>query len=190
MKLVRLMMIFFWGILYFGEVRSLCHMMCTPRDNIRARLLDIIKHEKLSIDCAMYMFTDKSIAQALIDAYVRGVRVRVILDHISMGDRYGKGSLLQENGIDVFVHRANNGNPFTMPIMHHKFFIFGANDYYSRGAVWTGSFNCTQSASKYNDENVIISDERDVIQQYRQCFFDLLHRLGYKSIDLEELVDL
>lgn len=170
-------------LLYSASIVSLCHTLFTPRDDIKSYLLQVIKHERKSIDCAIYMFTDKVVAQALIDAYLRGVTVRIVLDHISMGERYGKGLMLQNNNVTVFVHYASNYNPFTMPIMHHKFFIFGANDLYPKGAVWTGSFNCTQSAAKYNDENVLITDEQDSIKQYRQCFYDLMIRCGYKSIE-------
>lgn len=178
---------FLMVLLYATSLFPLCKTLFTPRDDIKSYLLQVIKSERKSIDCAMYMFTDKVIAQALIDAYVRGVKVRVVLDHISMGDRYGKGQFLQNNGITVFVHYASNYNPFTMPIMHHKFFIFGGSDLYPKGAAWTGSFNCTQSAARLNDENVLISDEQEVIKQYRQCFHDLMIRCGNKNI--EELVE-
>ncbi len=97
-----------------------------PRDDIKAYLIRMIKEERKSIDGAMYMLTDKDVAQALVDAYVRGVKVRLVLDQISMGEKYGKGLFLQQSGIEVFVHAVPNINVFLLPIMHHKFFIFGS----------------------------------------------------------------
>tara|TARA_Y100000588_G_C14275942_1_gene934343 strand:+ start:2491 stop:2988 length:498 start_codon:yes stop_codon:yes gene_type:complete len=156
-------------------------MYFTPRDDIKSYLIDCIKQERKSIYAAIYMLTDKSIAQALLEAHLRGVDVVLVLDHVSMSERFGKGSFLQNNGVPVFVHHAANYNPFTMPIMHHKFFIFGLHEKYKKSLVWTGSFNCTVSASKYNDENVIVSDDAGLIKDYKYCFDTLVERLGGKK---------
>ena len=136
-------------------VNGLCVVYFTPRDNIKKHLLDLIKQERISIDVCLYMLTDKEFAQALLDAYLRGVKVTVVLDQVSMSERFGKGNFLKNNGVTVLVHEATSNNPFLLPIMHHKFFIFGYNDLYKKSLLWTGSFNCTQSASKHNDENVV-----------------------------------
>lgn len=164
-------------LIYSNVVFSLSQVFFTPRDDIKKNLIDLIKHERKSIEAAVYMFTDKQIAQSLVDAYMRGVKVSVILDQVSM-DRFGKGQFLQNNGVSVFVHRTEAFNPFSSPIMHHKFFIFGMNDIYKRSLVWTGSFNCTVSASKINDENVLVSDDLAMIQEYQECFNRLMRRLS------------
>jgi len=162
----------FLFIFYSTYTFCLCQVLFTPRDDIKSQLIEYIKQEKKSIDAAIYMFTDKAIAQALIDAYVRGVKVAMILDQISM-NRFGKGIFLQNNGVSVSVYRTEIFNPFSSPIMHHKFFIFGMNGASNKALVWTGSFNCTVSASKSNYENVIVSDDMYMIQQYKYCFEDL-----------------
>lgn len=150
----------------------------TPRDDIKTQLITLIKEERLSIDAAVYMMTDKLIAQALIEAYVRGVKIRLVLDQISMGEKYGKGLLLQNSGITIFVHKAASLNPFCAPIMHHKFFVFGLNSGKHCSLAWTGSFNCTASASRLHDENVVVTDDANVVKEYRQCFKMLSERLG------------
>jgi len=156
------------------QLFALCSVYFTPRDDLKAHLIQLIKEERVSIDCAVYMFTEKTIAQAIIDAYLRGVKVRVIVDQISMGEKYGKGLFLRNNGLDVFVYAAPSFNPFSAPIMHHKFFIFGYNERLQKSLVWTGSYNCTASASKLHQENVIITDEPAAIAQYQECFKTLL----------------
>ncbi|MFA5999327.1 MAG: phospholipase D-like domain-containing protein [Candidatus Babeliales bacterium] len=175
--------------LYISCLNGLSQVFFTPRDDIRSQLIKLIKEERKSIDCAIYMFTDKTIAQALVDAYVRGVKVRIVLDQISMGERYGKGSFLQKNGVIVFVHTTPlSFNAFTTPIMHNKFFIFGLNEKTNKGLLWTGSFNCTASASNLHDENVIVTDDVSAIQEYQQCFLQLVNRIspGRGAIDLQE----
>ena len=150
----------------------------TPRDDIKSHLIALIKEERLSIECAMYMITDKTIAQALVDAYVRGVKIRMVLDQLSMGEKYGKGLLLRSSGLTIFVHKTMSLNPFCMPIMHHKFFVFGYNARLHCSLAWTGSFNCTASASRLHDENVLLTDDQSVVEQYRQCFQALVDRLS------------
>lgn len=176
-KIVR-SYLFAIGLLHAFSLSSLCLVYFTPRDDIKASLVELIKAERKSIDAAMYMFTDKVVAQALIDAYVRGVQVRVVLDQISMSEKFGKGLLLQKNGVSVFVHRTSQANPFSMPIMHNKFVIFGFNDLYKKPLLWTGSFNCTVSAATLHDENVIVVDDVCAIAEYQTCFKQLIARLG------------
>lgn len=155
-------------------ISSFCGVYFTPRDDLRAHLIKLIQEERSSIDCAVYMFTEKTIAQALIDAYLRGVKIRVVLDQVSMGEKYGKGLMLRNNGLDVFVYAAPSFNPFSAPIMHHKFFIFGHNVRLQRSIAWTGSYNCTASASRLHQENVIVTDDPTVIAEYKECFANLL----------------
>ncbi len=147
----------------------------TPKDDLTGLCLAMINAEKKSIHGAIYMFTDKKIAQALIEAKKRGVDVQIILDQISMIS-CGKGKLLQENGIPVLVHRTEGFNPYTMALMHHKFFIFGCN-HDSKSWLWTGSWNCTLRASAHNDENVIVLDDAGLITQYTDYFTQLQARL-------------
>lgn len=174
--------------LQISNLFGLCQIYFTPRDDIKSQLIELIKQEKKSIEAAVYMFTEKVMAQALVDAHVRGVKVVLILDQISMGDRFGKGSFLQNNGIPVLVYKTDSFNMFSTPIMHHKFFIFGHNGIVGKSLVWTGSFNCTASASKQNYENVIVSDDAGMVQSYRQCFHDLVSQLSPSKNFDQELV--
>ena len=129
----------------------------------------LVECEQKSIFGAVYMFTDKKIAQALINAKKRGVDVQIVVDQISMMS-YGKGKYLQEQGIPVFVHASENCNPYTMSLMHHKFFIFGLQKDLDCSLVWTGSWNCTVKGSLHNNENVIITDDPDIFTLYCQQF--------------------
>lgn len=154
----------------------LCTVYFTPRDDLKALLIETIKEETKSIDCAMYMFTEKSIAQEILHAYLRGVKVRIVLDPISMDQKYGKGLFLKNNGVHICVFDPTQTRSYLEPIMHHKFFIFGHNQKYQRSLVWTGSYNCTASASRLHEENVIITDDASAIQEYKKCFAMMLAR--------------
>jgi phosphatidylserine/phosphatidylglycerophosphate/cardiolipin synthase-like enzyme len=54
-------------------------------------------------------------------------------------------------------------------LMHNKFFIFEQN-LHDQTLLVTGSFNCTYSAQKYNQENIVILDLPQLIQKYRNQF--------------------
>lgn len=154
---------------------ALCQAFFTPHDDLTSIFISMVNAEQKSIHGAIYMFTDKKIAQALINAKKRGVDVQIIIDQISMSS-YGKGKFLQENNVPVYVHRTEEFNPYTMALMHHKFFIFESNKE-NRSFLWTGSWNCTLRATTYNDENVILLDDELIIKQYQNCFQKLLDRL-------------
>lgn len=154
---------------------AVCQAFFTPQDNLTELFITMIDEEKKSIFGAMYTFTDKKIAQAMINAKKRGVEVLLILDQISMAS-CGKGKFLQENGVPVVVHRTQEFNPYTTALMHHKFFIFGCNRD-EKSYLWTGSWNCTLRATKYNDENILILDEPAIIVQYVDNFYRMHRKL-------------
>lgn len=162
-------------VLQVWNIQTYCKAYFAPIDNLTVLLIDRIVDEKKSIYGAMYMLTDKKIAQALIDAKKRGVDVQLIVDQISMCS-CGKGKILQEAGVPVFVHRTQDFNPYSMPLMHHKFFVFGCNQD-KQPLLWTGSWNCTVRGTQHNDENVIILDDLRVVEQYLDMFTQLKKRL-------------
>lgn len=77
-------------------------ILFAPYDKPTTQLIEFIAQSRKSIQAAVYMITDKDIAQALIDAQKRGVDVRIITDPISVG-KYGKADMLAENGIQVYL---------------------------------------------------------------------------------------
>ncbi len=173
-KLYLLIMIIVCG--WSIDCLSLCIALFAPQDNLPEKLLTFIDQEEKTILCAMYMFTDKKIAQALIHAKKRGVDVQVVLDQLSMMS-YGKGKFLQEQGVPVFVHTAGDSNPYTMSLMHHKFFIFGLQKNTGSSLVWTGSWNCTVKGSSVNNENVMITDDPSIFILYVDQFYLLKNKL-------------
>ncbi|MBP6870149.1 hypothetical protein KBC04_04665 [Candidatus Babeliales bacterium] len=154
---------------------TLCQAFFTPHDDVTSMFIAMIDAEEKSIHGAIYMFTDKKVAQAIINAKKRGVEILLIFDQISMTG-CGKGKFLQENGVPLLVHRTEEFNPFTMALMHNKFFIFGCNRD-KKSLLWTGSWNCTLRATQHNDENVLILDDALIVAQYEQNFYRLYHKI-------------
>lgn len=162
-------------MLQFSDTQPYCKAFFAPGDNLTVLLIEQIVAEKKSIHAAMYMLTDKKISQALIDAKMRGVDVQIIIDQISMSS-CGKGKFLRQAGVTVFVHTTEEFNPYTMPLMHNKFFIFGCNKN-DAAMLWTGSWNCTVRGTQHNDENIIMIDDQETVQQYEAMFERLKQRV-------------
>ncbi|MCB9493317.1 MAG: DUF1669 domain-containing protein [Epsilonproteobacteria bacterium] len=163
--------LFFLALSVILRVQPECRSLFSPRDDVSTKLIELIKHAQTSIDVAVYMLTAKPLAQALIDAHNRGVKVTVIVDPISC-DKFGKGDFLAENNVvvKVFDQSKAHKNFFGSDdvLMHHKFAIF------DNTVVWTGSFNWTKSANEKHRENVIVTDDKNIITDYRKEFAQLL----------------
>jgi len=143
----------------------------SPDDHPTEHLIRYIDQAKIRIYAAIYMFTDKNFAQALIRAKKeRKVDVQMITDRTSVENKYGKVYLLIEQGIKTFKFQngSKRGARFA-PLMHNKFAIIDDK-------VWTGSFNWTISANKKNQENVIYTDEKKVLARFEAHFEKLKNR--------------
>lgn len=147
----------------------------SPDDNVQQALIDLINREQKSIKVAIYTFTDKDIAQALIDAHNRGVKVQVVTDPSQARDRYSKCTLLAKEGIKIFEYDPNYISDMRSNLMHHKFAIFGCKPYHDC-CVWTGSFNFTQAACKRNQENAVIVKDSYSVKRFSDQFEVLKQR--------------
>ncbi len=101
-----------------------------------------------------YSFTSQPIADALVNAHKRGVKVKVLLDK---SQRNGKGSKLAqlvEAGILVSIDTKHS-------IAHNKVMIIDGV------TVITGSFNFTTAAEDKNAENLLVLHDKDVAKKYR-----------------------
>ena len=155
-----------------------CCAYFSPDDDLQKLLCDHITNEQEAIDIAIFSFTDKKIAEALIRAHTQGIRVRIVTDPSGVHDRFSKILFLQENGIPIYVYNVRykkKARATLNDIMHNKFVIFKKNNM-QRSSVWTGSFNFTKSATLSNQENVMVSEQRLLVKQYNAQFSRLLSR--------------
>lgn len=144
----------------------------SPDDDLQQKLIDYIKYEHEGIKLAIFSFTDKEIADALIDAHKRGVKIEVVADAGLLADRFGKIACLQESGIKVYLYDPNRSSRDVKTlshIMHNKFVLFQKNRG-DRALIWTGSYNFTKSARLSNRENVVVLDNSEIIAKFNRQF--------------------
>ena len=94
---------------------------------------------------AMFSFTSRNIAKKIVDAFNRGVDVRIILDKRQSEEFFSKFSYLKKKNINLKLLKGKTSKK--EGFMHHKFIIIDDK------LLLTGSYNFTASAERYNYEN-------------------------------------
>ncbi len=145
----------------------------SPDDNVKQKLLKLIKNEKKSIRAAIFILTEPDIARALSRAQKRGVKVELITDVGCLKERSNKMSMLCDSGCTLFVYNPPAPQKGSS-LMHHKFALFE-----SPQVVWTGSYNFTKAASGSNQENAVsIADKKTYENFVRQ--FERVKERSYR----------
>lgn len=151
----------------------------SPDDDLETILIQLINAEQQSIKIAVFSFTNGDIANALLAAHKRGIEVEIITDISCLKDKFNKIDLLKKGGIKIFIYNPRNTTMLNN-IMHNKFVLFSKN-VNGKALLWTGSFNFTKSARINNQENVIIIDEKNLIERYQNQYALLKQRLKGKE---------
>lgn len=151
----------------------------SPDDNVRLELRSLIENERKEIKMAAYILNDEAIADELIKASNRGVKIEIIADGTMVG-RFSEISRLKEHPEIVVYEYGPNKKAFSPPLMHNKFIIcldntFESQDKKGRSLLWTGSCNFTKKAYKTNQENAVIL-QGDAVNNYRKQFEKIRQR--------------
>ncbi len=131
--------------------------------------LDAIREEfgraKRKVDVCVFTITDDRIRNAMLDARRRGVVIRVISDNDKSMDEGSDIEPLRRAGVEVRVDQ-------TEAHMHHKFAIFDG------ARLLNGSYNWTRSAANYNQENVVVTGDRALVDAFGAEFERLWTRFA------------
>ncbi|HEY2566679.1 MAG TPA: phospholipase D family protein [Candidatus Aquirickettsiella sp.] len=135
----------------------------TPGQDCTHQITSHISQAKHSVLVQAYNFTSKDIADALIEAKNRGIKVKVILDKSQRTQKYSLLHYIVDAGIPVWID--------TKPaIAHNKIMIIDEKE------VITGSFNFTDSAQKRNAENVVFISDTKLAKEYIQNWENREHQ--------------
>ncbi|MDT8286890.1 MAG: phospholipase D-like domain-containing protein [Elusimicrobiales bacterium] len=138
-----------------------------------ARLIDACR---TSLDAVTYTFSSKTLADAVIRARDRGVRVRFMMDE-KRGSEAGLAKYLLDNGVNIKFR----GGRSEKGAMHSKYVILDGQ------ILQTGSFNWTVNASVNSFENMIFVGDPRAVADYRQNFdwlFSGAHTPSQSEFDL------
>ena len=149
-----------------GEVHA--EALFSPGDQCLRRIIGLIEGARQHIEVCVFTITDDRIAEALLAAHRRGVRLRVISDVMKTMDLGSDIARLGEAGIAVALDTPDK-------YMHHKFALFDGR------LLTTGSYNWTRSAASSNDENLIVIGDARLIREFGEEFEELWGRYASAS---------
>lgn len=160
---MRIVLLFIFGMFlsHFCAAQPAQRVYFTPSDDCENNIIALIEDAQSQIDIAVYAINNDAIVEALKEAFLRDVSIRVLTDRTQAGQKSSKVADLENFGIDVIRHKKYR-------IQHDKFAIF------DKKKIVTGSYNWTNSASRRNAENCLfITKPKTTIQKYQKRFNDL-----------------
>lgn len=129
----------------------------SPGESCRQAIISSMRAATKDLLICVFTISDDQITRAILDAHKRKVDVRIITDNDKSFDHGSDIDTLAKNGVPIKVDVTTNH-------MHHKFLVA------DRKAVLTGSYNWTNSAARFNHENILESREKDVVQTFVKEF--------------------
>jgi len=136
---------------------SILAVYFSPNGGCEQAVINWINNANSTIQVLMYDFTLTNISQALINAKSRNVTVEVVFDQGEIGSDSMYWTL---KAAGVPVRNCTN----TSGLMHDKVMVV---DGY---IVLTGSFNWSNEAEEYNNENLVVLDSASIAYQYKADF--------------------
>jgi phosphatidylserine/phosphatidylglycerophosphate/cardiolipin synthase-like enzyme len=134
----------------------------SPEDNVERIILKRLSKAKSSIHFMAFAFTSDHIGEMMIKMFKQGVPVYGLFERKGTKDSHSEYTKMKLEGLAVKIDHNRN-------LMHHKVIII---DEYR---VITGSYNFSRNAKKFNDENILIIDNRDIAAEYTAEFNRLYH---------------
>jgi phosphatidylserine/phosphatidylglycerophosphate/cardiolipin synthase-like enzyme len=131
----------------------------SPGSDTENRIAALIDACKVSVDAVTFSFSSKPIADALVRAYQRGIKVRFLEDS-SMAKSSSFAQYVYKSGVPFKIMGGRNDKG----VMHNKFIIYDGK------LLSTGSFNFATNASVNSFENVIFVSDTNAIKAYQDKF--------------------
>lgn len=131
----------------------------SPGSDTENRVAALMDAARESIDAVTFTFSSKPIADAIIRAQKRGVKVR-FLEDIKMAKKSVMARYVYESGVPFKWTGGRNDKG----AMHNKFIIFDGK------ILATGSYNFTTNGSVNSFENLIFVSDPNAIKTYQSKF--------------------
>ena len=125
----------------------------SPGDDCPEIICRLFEKAEQTVDICVFTITDDRVTQAIRDAYVRGVNIRVITDNDKALDPGSDVDRMSGLGIPLRVDKSPHH-------MHHKYAIF------DKTTTLTGSYNWTRSADRHNEENFLTTDDPSITRPF------------------------
>jgi len=158
------------------------------KNSIKQRIIDMINDAEFSIKIMAWQITDQDISDALVEKAKSDIQVTIITDDFNI---WNKDSIFNENfdemidsGILVIDDSYRNSSIQNLPdedfnsFLHHHTLIIDDK------LVLFGTNNWGSNAHFYNDESMIITNDKEVVDSFLDEFNKTYDELNDKSIEV------
>ncbi len=129
----------------------------SPGDACLNAIIEQLHNATRMIDVCVFTISDDRISRELLYCHRKGIKIRIITDNEKLFDMGSDINQFDTAGIPVRVDRTTNH-------MHHKFAIIDDT------TVITGSYNWTRNAAMYNEENILVTDNKAIVSVFEKEF--------------------
>ena len=147
----------------------------SPAEDLERLDLEEIGQARHTLDIAMYAFTDRYLAQAVVEAAHRGVRVRIYRDRSQFEQEQRNADVHHERSLsDMFHHQRNiqvrikDSNEHNL--MHLKAYLVDGK------LLRDGSANWSPSGLKRQDNNSHFTTDPAQVHAFQQAFEEMWSR--------------
>ena len=147
----------------------------SPAENLEQLDIDQIALAHRTLDIAMYAFTDRYLAEAVIEAAHRGVQVRIYRDRSQFEEEQRNADLHHERSLSDMFHRQPNieiriKNSNERNLMHLKAYLVDGK------LLRDGSANWSPSGLKRQDNNSHFTTDPGQVHAFQQVFEEMWAR--------------
>jgi len=137
--------------------KDLSEAYFSPGESCRKAIIEQIEKATKRLQICVFTISDDRISDAIIRASRKGIDVRIITDNDKSNDLGSDVVRLAQGGIPIKMDNTSNH-------MHHKFMVV------DELMLLTGSYNWTLSASKFNQENIVLLSEAGLVKSFLNEF--------------------
>lgn len=153
------LLLFLIGALQESIATAEIETLFSPGVSLQESILKEVEATTSTLDLAIHEMTSHDMAQALVKAKQRGIKVRVIADSKQANIKTSKITYLIQQGILVKVLGKKEKG-----VMNHRFAILDGK------RVLTGSLDWSEASLKWNYENILILHGSEVVAIYQKEF--------------------
>lgn len=137
----------------------------SPGDECRNAIIHQINQTVKLLKICVFTISDDRISDAILAAHKRGVDIRLLTDNDKAFDVGSDIDKFFKEGLVVKIDNTTNH-------MHHKFMISDDK------LLLTGSYNWTNSAARYNQENIVVTNNAGLVKDFLGEFEKLWNGMG------------
>lgn len=126
----------------------------SPGNQCEHKIIEAINLAQSEILIQAYVLTSQPIASALINAYKRGISIRILYDGKGSFQKYSQIPFLRQNGIEAKIDKVQG-------LAHNKILIIDEK------ILITGSYNFSKAANHRNSENLLIINDFSLAKIYK-----------------------